>query len=159
MELAKRHPRTDAEVAFESAIDLAPDMLVARAALANLLQIDGRVPEAIAQYKEMRKRQPNNPAILNDLAWLMASSDDPQIRNPTEAINLASKACELTNHRMASVLDTLATAFASADRFDDAVETMQKALALSTAKNAKPSVSELREKLRRYESAGRAIRE
>ena len=156
IKLAQHEPRQGAEHAFTTATEVSPDLLVARAALASLMQVQGRVGDALQQYEEMRKRQPNNPLILNDIAWILASSDDPQIRNPAKAIELAQQACELTNYRMAPILDTLATSFASADRYDDAVRTLEQAIELARTSGSDQSIAKLREKLRQYEVQRRA---
>jgi hypothetical protein len=48
-------------------------------------------------------------------------------------VTLAEQACKLTNNRVAAYLDTLAAAYASAGRFNDAVATAQKAIDLPHA--------------------------
>ena len=131
IQLAKRETRMRAEHAFATAIELTPQNLMARAAMANLMRVQGRSSDALRHYEEMRKQHPNNPVILNDMAWLLASSKDPQTRNPAEAISLAKRACELSENQLAPILDTLATAYASAKRFDDAVRTIDQAILLT----------------------------
>ena len=42
-------------------------------------------------------------------------------------LELAEKACELTNYRMPEFLDTLAATYAATGNFDKAIETAQKA--------------------------------
>ena len=66
----------------------------------------------------------------NNVAWILATSPDPNMRNPSEAIRIAKELSSETNYNNPAVLDTLGAAFASAGRFDEAIETMQKALSL-----------------------------
>jgi tetratricopeptide (TPR) repeat protein len=67
----------------------------------------------------------------NYLAWVLATSPDPNMRNPSEAIRIAKEVNSETNYKDASMLDTLGAAYASAGRFADAIETTQKALGLA----------------------------
>ena len=65
---------------------------------------------------------------LNNLAWLLATCPDDNVRNGRRAVTLAEKAVELTERKNATYLDTLAAAYAEARRFDDAVRVQQEAL-------------------------------
>jgi TPR repeat protein len=69
-------------------------------------------------------------ASMNNLAFLLATSTDENVRNPNEAIAVGQKAVE-TDTSNAAFRDTLATAYFEAGRFDKAVETELRALALT----------------------------
>jgi hypothetical protein len=66
----------------------------------------------------------------NNLAWFLATSPDPNMRNPSEAIRIAEKLSSETNYNNPALLDTLGAAYASAGRFAEAIEIAQKALSL-----------------------------
>jgi tetratricopeptide (TPR) repeat protein len=68
---------------------------------------------------------------MNNLAILVATSSDPKIRNPSEAVSLGEKAVELEPDN-ASYLDTLATAYFEAGQPGKAAETEQRALKAET---------------------------
>jgi len=51
--------------------------------------------DAIVQYREGIRLDPNSPAALNNLAWILATGPDPKFRNPARAVQLAKKAVEL----------------------------------------------------------------
>ncbi|MGB8225830.1 MAG: hypothetical protein WCE45_03030 [Sedimentisphaerales bacterium] len=68
--------------------------------------------------------------VMNNLAWILATSDKTAVRNPDKAVNLARRACELTNYKNPFYLDTLGAAFAAAGNFSRAVEIAQKAIGL-----------------------------
>jgi hypothetical protein len=70
---------------------------------------------------------------INNLAWLLAASSDPSVRNGPEAVKLAERACRLTQGRAIVPLGTLAAAYAEAGRFKDAVAAGQKSLELAKA--------------------------
>ncbi len=64
--------------------------------------------ETAAAYEKSLALKPDNPEVLNNLAWLYATSEDPAYRNPQKALELARKAAGLS--RSPHILDTLAEA-------------------------------------------------
>ena len=72
---------------------------------------------------------------MNDLAGLMAVHPEIKTRNTDEAVQLATRACQLTNYNNPVFLATLGTAYASAGRFPEAIDTAKKAIALADAMN------------------------
>jgi membrane associated rhomboid family serine protease len=72
----------------------------------------------------------------NNVAWILATSSNPAIRNPAAALEYAKKAvASEMKAPNASHLDTLAEAYYVNGRYHDAVETEQQALALSPAED------------------------
>jgi hypothetical protein len=104
--------------------------------IGELLSSRGQLREAIEQYHEALRGNPDMLRVLNNLAWVLASSDDPDIRNGPEAVGLAEHACELTQYRTAVFVGTLAAAYAEAGRFEDAIRTAEKASELAIASGA-----------------------
>ena len=72
----------------------------------------GRTREAVAQYREALRLNPNLAGALNNLAWVLAASPDDELRNGAEAVRLAERACELTHYGEPLFLGTLAAAYA-----------------------------------------------
>jgi lipopolysaccharide biosynthesis regulator YciM len=68
--------------------------------------------------------------VLNNLAWLLATSPDDAIRDGARAIELATKACEETEWKQAHIVSTLAAGYAEAGDFAKAREYSQKAVDL-----------------------------
>ena len=64
---------------------------------------------------------------LNSLAWVCATHHSKELRNGSEAVELATRACELTNWREFNFLDTLAAAYAERGNFDEAVKWQMRA--------------------------------
>jgi tetratricopeptide (TPR) repeat protein len=117
---------------YEKALRLQPDIVRAHANLGQLYRLSGRAGEAIEQYRKVLETEPKKARCLNDLAWVLATDPDASIRNGDEAVELALRACELTEPADPARLDTLAAAYAEAGRFEDAVKTMQSAMDLTS---------------------------
>lgn len=84
--------------------------------------------EAVKWYRKAGDQ--DDPNALNNLAFLLATSIDPNIRNPKEAIVTAQKAVAVSGENPAC-LDTLATAYNEAGQPNKAVEAERRALALN----------------------------
>lgn len=65
---------------------------------------------------------------MNGVAWILATDPAPAVRNGTEAIELALQVCEKDEWKTAGYIDTLAAAYAEADKWDEAVATQQQAI-------------------------------
>jgi tetratricopeptide (TPR) repeat protein len=88
---------------------------------------------------------------VNASAWLLATDPDPSVREPQEAIRLAEQAARLTQGQNASVLDTLAAAYASAGRFEQAEETARRALEKADASRHAEFAEAIRMRLELYQ--------
>ena len=100
--------------------------------LASLLYERGDSRESAAQYRQVLSLKPDSVEALNNLAWLLSTSEDAGIRNGATAVQLAQRACELTYYRKTLMISTLAAAYAEAGRFDDAIATAQRACDLAS---------------------------
>jgi tetratricopeptide (TPR) repeat protein len=84
---------------------------------------------AVKDYEEALRTNDGNVGILNNLAWLLATCPDADVRDGRRAVTLAENVVERTERKSANYLDTLAAAYAEVRRFDDAVRVQQEALA------------------------------
>jgi TPR repeat protein len=100
--------------------------------------------EAITWYRKAAD-QGDAPA-MNNLASLLATSTDPKIRNPKEAVSLAQKAVEVETDNP-TYLDTLAAAYFEAGQPEKAAETERRALTL------KPDDGSYKKALEKYQTA------
>ena len=99
--------------------DIAPAMLRAQERLAS-----GDMEGAIGGYQEVLELDPNNIEALNNLAWFSKESD------PEGALAYARKAASLAPDS-AMVLDTLAMVLVENQQIDEAVKTIESALAIA----------------------------
>jgi tetratricopeptide (TPR) repeat protein len=91
--------------------------------------------EAMAQFAGALLLQPDYPDALDGLAWILSTNPNGEFRNGTEAVKMARRACELTSHKDAVKLKTLAAAYAETGRFADALNTLQAAQELPDGGN------------------------
>jgi serine/threonine protein kinase/tetratricopeptide (TPR) repeat protein len=98
--------------------------------------------QAIEAYETAARLAPDNARTLNNLAWHLAKSDDPAVRNPTRAVVLARRALELDSDDLI-IWDTLGVACYYAGAWDEAVTALEKGLrrALATSDRAGATVS------------------
>jgi tetratricopeptide (TPR) repeat protein len=120
--------------------------------LACCLHETGDFSEAIKVYYQVIRIEPNFPEALSRVAWILAVVPDDKLQNPTQAILLAQKACQMTEFNDPIMLDTLAVAYASANRFKEAIETSQKAVDLARAAGQVEMVQEMEKNLKLYQS-------
>ncbi len=121
-----------------------------RKKLAEVLTFQGKIPEAIEQYRVILQYNPNDLEALLNLAWRLATDADPKIRDGPEAVQYAERACTLTHYQKTEYIGTLAAAYAEAGQFDDAIETAEKAIASANAAGETNLLEKNRELLELY---------
>src|SRR5205823_1307716 len=82
----------------------------------------GDVEHAVSDYSAALRLNSNLPCALNGLAWIHATCPDEKYRNGKQAVEFATKACEVTMWKNWSLMDTLAAAYAESGDFDRAVK-------------------------------------
>lgn len=100
-----------------------------RARLGRALTQLGQRAEAVAEYRRALALNANLGSALVDLAWLLATAPESALRNTADAMTLARRAMPIVGADHPVVLDTLAAAYASDGRFDQAIETARQAAA------------------------------
>jgi hypothetical protein len=86
------------------------------------------VPQAAACFEEALTLRPGWSPAVEPLAWILATTEDAEIRNPRRALELAEEAVRRGESPSAKALDTLAAAYAATGNFSDAVRTAERAL-------------------------------
>ncbi len=135
---------------FERAVQSRPDSALAHHNLAFTLTLDGRPDEGTKHFRQAMMLDPGWSAPFVELAWVLATSPDATARNAGEAVRLAGRAVKLTDRKDPSALDALAAAYASAGRYDEAVEAAEAALEAAGSQAADQMFSEVRRRLELY---------
>lgn len=104
----------------------------------------GNHSRAIADYERALDRLPKPDdenltddgkvevsGVLNNLSWVLSTSPDDDVRDGKRALKLAEQAAELTDHKRAFILSTLASGFAETGDFENARKWAKKAVELA----------------------------
>ena len=101
--------------------------------IAKIYLRQGRDAEALNELRTALKIEPDNADVLAFTAQVLASAEDPSVRNGNAAFVLAAKANVLTGGHRPKVLDILGMACAEMGKYDDAQMAAQLALQAATA--------------------------
>lgn len=128
--LLRRGRIDDAIIQYQKVLEVHPDSGDAHANLGSAWLAKRRFHDAITEYKKALQLSPENLAALSNLAWLLATSSDPSLRDGPEAVRLAELADSASSRsdKHATVLRILAAAYAEAGQFTEAKNTAQEAL-------------------------------
>jgi tetratricopeptide (TPR) repeat protein len=146
--LQDKRPRKAIEV-FTKILDEDEDQKLARQARADTFLSIGKHAEAVADFEIALRQSPDDDGVLNNFAWVLATSPDDNVRNGKRAIELATKACEVTKYEKPHILSTLAAAYAQTGDFETAKKWSKKAVEIGVEK--KDVDEQLKQELQSYE--------
>jgi tetratricopeptide (TPR) repeat protein len=92
----------------------------------------GKHADAVKDYDEALKLDPEDTGVLNNLAWVLATSPDDPVRNANRSIEMGTKACELTKYQKPHILSTLAAGYAEKGDWETAKKWSAKAVELGS---------------------------
>lgn len=116
---------------FEKARQNWPDVPDVYYKLGNAFRQAGRPAEAIRQYEKCLQLAPHHVQAAGGLAWMLATTPDPVLRDGTRAVQLALLADQLSSKKDPKIIGILAAAYAETGDFSQAVLTVQRALQLA----------------------------
>jgi tetratricopeptide (TPR) repeat protein len=150
--LGKQGRWADAVKEYNTAIAMGanPNDYIAHLNFADALSHLGRAQEVVFQLNEALRIKPDSVEAMNNLAWILATAQDSNLRDGNRAVQLAGRACELTEFKQTIFVGTLAAAQAEVGRFDDAIATAGKACALASAHGEPDLLRKNRELLAAY---------
>ncbi|MFW6124611.1 MAG: tetratricopeptide repeat protein [Pirellulales bacterium] len=143
---------------YTYALRVEPSLAEAHYRLAVLLARRGDIDHAMERYRAALRLRPKWWLPANNLAWILATQPEARYRGGHEAIDLARRACQATQHQEPQALDTLAAAFAEAGQFNEAVATAQRAIDLASQSGQEELASQIAERLAIYRD-GRPYRD
>jgi tetratricopeptide (TPR) repeat protein len=144
-----KQPRKAVE-RYTDALAIEPaDFLALRGRADSNLNI-GKHAEAVTDYEAALKLKPEDSGVLNNLAWVLATSPEDSVRDGKRAIELGAKAAELTDNKQSHILSTLAAGYAESGNFDKAREWSQKAVDLGN--DDAETATQLKKELESYQA-------
>jgi len=132
--------------AYRTALRLAPDVPSTHLALGSALLQTGQHLEALAHFEAAARLAPESAPALDQAARILAAHPDAAVRDGPRALQLARRAAELTGLQDATVMDTLAIAYASLGQFDRAIAISEVVLAALPAEATGWASPEARER-------------
>ena len=115
---------------FRQAVAILPRNAESNYNLGQALSAQGKTGDALDHFQDAITLRPDWPALLNIMAWTLATHSDAAVLDPGKAVRLAERASELSANSDPAILDTLAATYAAAGRFNRAVTTARSALSL-----------------------------
>jgi tetratricopeptide (TPR) repeat protein len=142
--------RDEARAIMEELLATTPDSAQSHALMADFARSAGDLEWAARQYRVALSLEPDRRTTANNLAWILATASDPALRDPEESVRLAERALRGADPPDPNHLDTLAEAYASAGRIEDAIETSRRALRVATESGDSELAEGLRARLEGY---------
>ena len=149
-ELAKTGRFDAAEQRLREFQRLEPADAAGHAALGSIFLQQGRGAEALPEFRRALQLQPDWPAAMNNLGWILATHPDPLVRDPVAALKITDRAAQLTVYRDPLVLGTLAAAYASAGEFAQAMTFAVRAVSLAEGAELADVADQTKQQLESY---------
>jgi protein O-mannosyl-transferase len=149
--LAREGDSGEAVEHYQKSLQLQPGFADAHSNLAGVFFARHAFAQAFAQYETALALNPKSVAFQNNVAWQLATSPDPAVRNGDRAVALATEANHRSGESDPAILNTLAAAYAESGQFKEAVSTAHRALELAESAGNPPLVELLQQAIRVYE--------
>lgn len=147
--LAAKQPR-EAIRRFTRALEIDEKQFLSRRGRSDAEIAIGEHAAALADLEKAHEAEPDNTAVLNNLAWLLSTSPEDAVRDGRRAIELANRACELTEWKESHIISTLAAAHAESGDFEQARTYSSKAV--ETGSDVPEIKAQLQQELESYKA-------
>ncbi|MGI9242095.1 MAG: tetratricopeptide repeat protein [Verrucomicrobiales bacterium] len=119
-----------ARAALAPVVAAEPNNGLANFHLANTEVRLGDIPKAISRYRKTLEIAPELFDAANNLAWILSSHPDPELRSPRQALALTQRLCSLTKNNNPRYLDSLSVALANSGDFEAAIAAADRAISI-----------------------------
>jgi tetratricopeptide (TPR) repeat protein len=142
--------QTEALDQLHDCIQLRPSYYPAHFQTAVILERQKKYLQAVASYRATLQLAPDYLPAQNNLAWLLATHSDSDVRDGALSLKLARRAAAATQRKHPAILDTLAAALAEQGDFQAAAATITTAISLIPANGSKSFKQELESRRQLY---------
>ncbi len=125
--LMRGQPR-QAQAILDDAVRADPDNPDAYGNRATLHLARGDYEKALFNLGEVIRLSPGSARAYNERAWILATCQAEKFRDARQAVESATRACELTGGNNPRYLATLAAAYSEQGEFDAAAQSQERAL-------------------------------
>ena len=133
---------------YNTAIEIDPKFAQAYTGRAHAHAGKREYAKAISDMETCFQLNPKQTEqALNSLAWFLATCPETSVRNGKQAVQNATRACELSEWKNAAYIDTLAAAHAEAGAFDQAVKFQRQVIQMAEG----PNRQGMQERLKLYQ--------
>jgi tetratricopeptide (TPR) repeat protein len=154
--LVKQGRLDDAVAEYRADLQLLPTSEEGLGNLANVLLMQGHTAEAITEYQQLLQIDPDSPEAHGNLSTALLSQGqiDQAIAHAQQAVALSRQIDDSgEGHNDPAMLRILATAYAKAGRYPEAIEAAQMALQRAESQSNTPLAAALSKELATYQSA------
>jgi tetratricopeptide (TPR) repeat protein len=135
---------------YSKAIEIDPESVMAYNNRAWEYTLKGQYDSAVSDLEKALEINPKNADTNNNLAWVLATAKVSAFRDGKKALELALKACELSDWKNVGYFDTLAAAYARVGDFENAVKWQERVMGSPEVAQQADLQAELQERLKFY---------
>jgi Flp pilus assembly protein TadD len=156
--LGRRGLIKESMASFRKSLAIYPDFPGSNWNLGKSLYQQEERERGVSYLRRAHELQPDNAEIANDLAWMLSTAPEENLRDGKKAVELALQANKDSGGNDPVFLDTLAASYAETGAYPKALETARKALVLAEQEENKDLSTSLKEEITLYE-AGKSCRD
>jgi len=142
----------EARTHFEVALAQNPKNALSHFGFAAFLESAQEVKDAVLLYRKGLSLQPGNHLAKNNLAWILSTAYDEEIRDPKAGLALARELNKATGDKVVNILDTLGAAEAAAGNYEEAVSISLRTIRKAQADGDQQMLEDLNKRLKIYQS-------
>jgi len=135
---------------YRRAVEAEPYLTVSRRNMASTLLRLGKPREAAVQLREAMRLNPHAEEVRLQLAWILATCADADVRDGREALHLAETLRRQVGDGNRRLLDVIAAAYAELGRYAEASDLASRCADLAQADGRQEEVEVFLSRLRAY---------
>ena len=140
----------ESEPYFQKVLDLNPSNSAALYGLGKALYQQGMRREGVVRMEQAQKMGEDSPEFVNDLAWMLATAPEKDLRNGERALYLALRLKSYADKKNPCYLDTIAAVYAENGDYTNAFQTAVNALKLAESEGNQELMKSLRIEILHY---------